>query len=621
MQRIKNFNRALAALILVVVAGVTIYGYTALVTSAMLTSTAAESYSWSARYRNLESLVDSQVDAATWSAAAAARKRVEAELYSFQRIARDPENLAAISIVERAERQRSYRGISDFIASVARHRLLQGEGLYQRLEAVERSLEWSMIGIGLLGLGIAELATQMELRRLRRAVRSDGLTSLGNHRAFRDDLAGEIARSRRHGHAMTLALIDLDDFKTLNDACGHIRGDEVLVQTARALASGRTEDRVYRIGGDEFAIIFPETPGIQARPALERMRDDLKHQPGSATLSMGLCELQGEFSEHDLCERADAALYAAKKSGRDVVVDFESIREDTTIFSVEKMASLQVLLEDRMLSVAFQPIWDMVGRRILGFEALARPAAELGFAGPQEAFDVAERHRRVAELDQLCIEKILDVASRVPAGYLVFINITPQTLIRAEFEAEHLRRAVEAVGLEPRQIVLEVTERRIADVRELVRGIRELRQRGFLLALDDTGSGHAGLEILSKVTLDFVKVDRCVVTQASVNRRARGVLAGIAAIAREGETVVIAEGVESIEQLSFLHSLRGADVQYGQISGVQGYLLGEPRSCRPDPSEFFDRSHVFDRHDGFKRRPPTVETLETLSCTPVAQPG
>jgi diguanylate cyclase (GGDEF)-like protein len=594
MQRIGTFSRVFAILILVIVASAAVYGYVSFSATGSINDSIRQTSYWYARYQKLDALVVKEISAQDGYGTTIAERNVEEALLTLRRLARRTPERSAVLLMLRAQQDGSYRALHDFIGMVMQKRLVYAEALRQRLEMLQRQLEWAMVGIGLFGLAVAEVATQLELRRLKRAVRSDGLTSLGNHRAFRDDLAREISRSLRHGHAMTLALIDLDDFKSLNDSNGHWRGDEVLIQTARVLESGRQEDRAYRIGGDEFAVLLTETNADRARTALERLHDELKRRPGTASVSIGYCELEKGFEGHDVYERADAALYEAKKSGRDTIVDFASIRERTTIFSAQKASSLHTLLQSGALAVAFQPIWDMSGRHVLGFEALARPNPALGFTGPEEAFDVAEHQRRVTDLDRLCIEKILAAAAGLPRDQLVFVNVTPETLGRPDFRADRLAASVRAVGLEPRQVVIEVTERRVADPDELVRRVRELRELGMLVALDDTGAGHAGLEILSKVTFDFVKIDRSVVLEAMVHKRARGVLAGIVAIAREGESFVIAEGVESIEQFLFIRTLRGPQLRYGDIAGVQGYLLGRPRCGSPDAAEFAEDGRILE---------------------------
>jgi diguanylate cyclase (GGDEF)-like protein len=640
MKRISRFNRIFTVLIFVVVASLTAYGYGSLVIDASVGNAVQSQFALYDAYRNLdEASVGNEIhnnvawaalpSRASWQRAVEKQRAFDEALASLRRTMRTPADTAAIETIARAHRaavaaswhvmrlattrqsaaaKRAYDGevlpayqyLSDRIEAMTLQHYALANVLDARWRALERSLQWAMIGIGLAGLLVltglaatvrayrirADQATERELHRLERAALSDSLTGLGNHRAFREDLLKEISRSRRHDHALTLVLLDVDDFKTLNDARGHAHGDAVLVQTARTLQSSRLEDRAYRVGGDEFAMLLIETDRAHTKGLLDRLRERLKERLDGATVSMGFCQMESGFDERDLYERADAALYAAKRSGRDTTVDFAAIRRNTTIVPARKSVALQTLLEERALEVDFQPIWNVSTKSILGFEALARPAACLGFTGPQEAFDVAERQRRVADLDRLCIDRIFAAAAGLPESHLLFVNVTPESLGRADFRAKSITGAALAFGLRPQRLVIELTERRITDTRELLRTVAELRKLGVLIALDDTGTGSAGLEILTKFTFDFVKIDRSVIAEAMLHKRACGVLAGIVAIAHEGGSFVIAEGIEHVDQLAFLQKLRGAPAEFGGVNGVQGYLLGRPRRELPNAAAF-----------------------------------
>jgi diguanylate cyclase (GGDEF)-like protein len=637
MQSNTILSRVFTVLIFAIVGSLSIFGYGSLVLDAKNGDAAQRDFLWYDAYRTLDDRAGAEIhanvtwaanpNAHSWQIAVAAQRTFDSTLANRVREATSAEKATLASIAQlhrqavsaawqvmllQADHNRSagsiygerviplYEALSHRIEAEAVRREAQAQVVSARWKNLQHVLQLTMIAIGLLGIVIlswlaktlkshqrrAEMATESEMRRLEAAALSDSLTSLGNHRSFREDLAKELARSRRHGHKITLALIDIDDFKALNDSRGHAHGDEVLVDTARALGSGRKEDRAYRIGGDEFAIIFLEVGGDDAEIALERLRTRLKARIGTATASIGYCQLEDGFDENDLYERADAALYAAKRRGRNSMISFANIRENTTVFTSRKTAALHALLERRMVQVAFQPIWSLVGNDILGFEALARPDPDLGFSGAQELFDVAERQRRIVDLDRLCIERSLGAAIGLASNHMLFLNVTPETLGRSDFDPARLAAQADAAGIETRQVVIEVTERRIVSPDEVLHSVVKLRELGFLIALDDTGSGYAGLEVLSKFTFDFVKIDRVVVVEASQQRRARGVLAGIVAIAREGGSYVIAEGVETIEQLEFLKDLRPPSQALVAVSGVQGYLLGRPTRCAPEADEF-----------------------------------
>jgi len=218
----------------------------------------------------------------------------------------------------------------------------------------------------------------------------------------------------------------------------------------------------------------------------------------------------------------------------------------------------------------------------LGYEALTRPAPEYGLRGPQEAFDIAERIGRAHDLDALCRAAILARAAELPADALLFVNLSPQTLDHNILAGTALLDAVAAAGLTPDRVVLELTERSMARLDVVVREGARLRALGFKLALDDTGAGNAGLEMLSHLPVDFVKVDRSIVVGAADDGAARAVLAGIIAIARETGAYVIAEGIEDAEMLGLVRHAGGPSATRGEgVRGAQGYFLGRPSPTIP----------------------------------------
>jgi diguanylate cyclase (GGDEF)-like protein len=426
----------------------------------------------------------------------------------------------------------------------------------------------------------ADTSAAATLAALEQAALTDSLTGLGNNRAFYEDFEREIARAKRHRHPMALALIDVDDFKSVNDKDGHSHGDAVLARVGERLRTTRQEDRGYRIGGDEFALILVETDPEASSFVLGRLQDQVRESGMGATVSIGYVNLSGDQLDAEAYELADTALYEAKRLGRNQTVSFENISGTVNVFSPRKADAVRTMIAKGLVNTAFQPIWDMQSTRPLGFEALARPLPELGLSGPQEAFDVAQRMRQLPELDMVCTRKTLETAVNLPPGSVIFLNYSPASLIHTSFDPPTFVAAVREAGLLPEQIVIELTERRIDDPATVAQRVAALRSLGIRMALDDTGSGHAGLEILSKVRFDFVKIDRGLIVEAMRNQEARGVLAGIIAIARETGSYLIAEGIETDEMLDFV---RNANVpNFAGVRGLQGYLLGKPELGRVD---------------------------------------
>jgi EAL domain-containing protein (putative c-di-GMP-specific phosphodiesterase class I) len=231
--------------------------------------------------------------------------------------------------------------------------------------------------------------------------------------------------------------------------------------------------------------------------------------------------------------------------------------------------ALQQLLLDRELDMAFQPIWDLREDRVLGYEALARPPAHYGFSGPEQLFNIAHGSKMVHELDVLCFEAVVRSVKHIPDDVLLFVNVSPATLEHPEFDPRRLVYGITRRGFDPTRVVLEVTERAISDIERVVERALAFRELGVKLALDDAGAGNAGLWMLSILPVDYIKIDGSIVNRALADKTCRAVLAGIAAIAQETESVLVAEGIETPEALEFIKGI-------GKVRAVQGFLIARP---------------------------------------------
>jgi diguanylate cyclase (GGDEF)-like protein len=408
----------------------------------------------------------------------------------------------------------------------------------------------------------------------------DGLTDLRNQRAFHDDLEHAVALAARKGDALSLALVDIDDFKFLNDRHGHRHGDDLLLRVAGILSGGRVSDRAFRIGGDEFALLLPGTGADGSAVALHRLQLELADARVAA--SIGVSSLSRGQAAATLRDEADAALYEAKRRGGNALARYDEISESVVITTSSKVEALRALLDGGLIDMAFQPIWELERGSLLGVEALARPADHHGFSGPAEAFDIAEQLGWVHELDMLCVQSALSRASELPPDALLFINIAPRTLDLDARSDSWLVAAVERSGVDPGRVVVEVTERFGGRISSVVKSLERLRSAGLKLALDDVGAGNSGLEMLSQVNVEFVKIDRGVVTGAMTDPRARAVLLAMATFAGETGAFVIAEGIEDGAMLRFLGGLPDdPTAARPRVHGGQGYALGRPDSALP----------------------------------------
>jgi diguanylate cyclase (GGDEF)-like protein len=453
--------------------------------------------------------------------------------------------------------------------------------------------------VGLLalfgGAGVFYLVGGRALMRdhrlaLARATR-DGLTDLPNQRAFQDELPQAIASAVRYQNPLALAVMDVDDFKFINDRHGHPHGDGVLRSVAAALTQGRPGDRPYRVGGDEFALLLPHADAEGARVLARR----LSHRLAEARIevSIGVSTLRPGQTADALRGEADAALYEAKRQGGNRIAHFEDIREQVTVTTSDRRDAVRRLIGEGRLTTVFQPIWDMAAGTMLGLEALTRPDPSYGLSGPAEAFDIAEEIGRVHQLDVLCVQSALRIAPQLPAGVLLFINISPQTL-DLDAESNHwLRQAVEHAELPLERVVVEVTERFGGRTAAVVKCLQRLREQGFKIALDDVGTGNSGLEMLSKIGAHFVKLDRSIVTGATTEPGARAVLMAMATFARQTGAFVIAEGIEDLDTLDFLRGIDERDLQADTIiQGGQGFELGRPSPSIPSAAPNALHTHL-----------------------------
>lgn len=454
--------------------------------------------------------------------------------------------------------------------------------LDERIDGVRRNA--LAVGVAMLPLALLVfyLAGGRQLTRrhetaLQRSL-TDALTGLGNHSAFYETAAQHAALAQRHGHELALAVVDIDDFKFCNDRLGHDYGDRVLKGVAAALAAGRRGDACFRLGGDEFAVLLPHTDAAGARVALE---DALERARGAApgiSLSVGISVLSSATGDVALArEQADAAVYEAKRAVGGAVVVFDEISSAATLTHPDRVRGLGALLEYGELDVAFQPIWDLEREDILGYEALARPDARFGFEGPGELFELAEKLGNAHQLDAIARRSALRQAGDLPPHTLLFLNVSPKSLERDMLAGTTLADAVREAGLEPEQIVLELTEHATTRLRHVVREVARLRALGFKVALDDVGAGNAGLELLCSVAVDFVKLDRSVVTNAGHDASALGVLEAVVAYATRTDATVIAEGIETEAQLALVREPESAGgAPRRPVRAGQGYLLGRP---------------------------------------------
>jgi diguanylate cyclase (GGDEF)-like protein len=420
--------------------------------------------------------------------------------------------------------------------------------------------------------------------RARSEALRDALTGLGNHRAFQEEMERQWAAATRHGQPLALAIVDLDDFKRINDSRGHAAGDRLLRHAATTIATYlRRSDRAFRVGGDEFAIIMPSTDAERAHVTVRRLLAGcLDGEPGSqestsVSFSAGISGIPGHARDRDsLYSQADAALYWGKRHGRTCVNVYDPERHDGPMGSrppAELSALVARIAATGAIRAVFQPIYDLATGIPRGYEGLVRPLPDSGFTEPSSMFAAAEASGRTAELDIACLNTVMETAARLRLPGVLAVNLSPRTLERDDFSIHALLRMIVRHGLDPRNIVLELTEREaVEDIGRLSRAVEACRVAGIRLAADDVGAGNAGLRLLSQLRFDIVKIDLSLVQGGAIHDASLEVVRLLHDLADRWGALVIAEGIETPAHLDLVRSLG--------IGAGQGYLLARP-SDRP----------------------------------------
>jgi diguanylate cyclase (GGDEF)-like protein len=404
----------------------------------------------------------------------------------------------------------------------------------------------------------------------------DGLTGLGNHRAFQEELDRQMEIHRRHKVPVALLLVDLDDLKVVNDGEGHAAGDDLLQGMATNIRDAlRYGDRAFRIGGDEFAVILPHTDAFSALvPASRLLHLCLRPPNGERRIpfSGGISAVPQLARDRDeLYRQADAALYWCKRHGRASIEVFDADRDELVDHPAADAASdgVREVVRRRLLTPVFQPIVDLRTGGILGFEGLVRPAPEAPFADPGELFAAAAASGRTVELDLACLETVAAGARRIDASCVVSFNLSPRTLESHGFTASWILEVLSRNGIQPGRVIVEITEQEaISDLAALKRNAAMLQRAGVRVAADDVGAGNSGLRLLSQVRFDIVKIDLSLVRDGANDDSSLAVLRSLQELAAHQSAAVVAEGVETAEQLRVLRELG--------IPAAQGYLLGRP---------------------------------------------
>ena len=417
----------------------------------------------------------------------------------------------------------------------------------------------------------------------------DGLTGLPNRALVMDRAEQMLARTaRRPGVTAGALFLDVDGFKHVNDNLGHAAGDRLLeVVAERLLATVRDQDTVGRLGGDEFVVLVESDSSEAAADALAdrlvaaiRRPVELEEGGSCVTVTVSIGVAVGQYATPDaLLRDADLALYAAKAAGRDRYSLFDASMQDDALGRRALETDLAGALGAGQLYLLYQPIYDLGEGCVVGVEALLRWRHPVrGIVGPDEFIPLAEDSGLIVPIGRWVLQEACrQGAAWARAGHRlgISVNVSAFQLGREDF-SEDVRQTLADTGLEPSSLLLEITETTVMrDIAAASADLQQLKALGVRVALDDFGTGYASLAHLQRMPADILKIDRSFVAALEEGGNSAELLRAIVGVGRSLAMKVLAEGIETDEQLQ-------AVAEMGCELG-QGYRLG-----RPEPVEAID---------------------------------
>ncbi len=447
-------------------------------------------------------------------------------------------------------------------------------------------------------------------KRIRRLAFFDTLTGLPNRQAFRMQLSGMIDEVDESNDKIAVLYIDLDNFKRINDTLGHTTGDGVLNAIAERLSGSvrkREHDSMYedmptgiaRLGGDEFACAISGFEDENVLIAIaERIGDQLrkpvpyKGQEFVVTPSIGVSIYPDDGDNiEDLLKNADVAMYQAKNAGKDTVRFYSGTMSVRSLHGLTLEQDLRKAVENQDLQLHYQPKLELATGKLVGAEALVRwQGADGEFIPPASFIPMAEESGLIVPLGDLVLrmacKQAHDWQQKYEQAPRIAVNISSQQFYQSDLQQTIMKALFEA-GAKPSLLQLELTESILMrDVEKTIATLDYLKNTGITLAIDDFGTGYSSLSYLTRFPIDALKIDRSFVMDVNSSNESATICAAIIALARELGLTVIAEGVETIEQIEFLRS--------HDCDEIQGFLF-----CKPICAAEYEERFLAKRADSF----------------------
>ncbi|WP_285906753.1 EAL domain-containing protein [Pseudodesulfovibrio pelocollis] len=474
----------------------------------------------------------------------------------------------------------------------------------------------AVYGIGMKPLGIRcsfrDITDRKEMEeQLRHQALHDPLTELANRTLCLDRIGQAMRRAGRRGsYYFAVVFLDLDRFKIINDSLGHRFGDMVLVETANRLSHHvRTLDTVSRFGGDEFVLLLDElaSPGEAIR-IVKRIREELAqpfHFNGhevQTTASFGIVlSPVPDIRSSEVLQRANIAMHQAKEAGRNRFKVFTARMLESAVDQLTMENDMRRGLESGEFHVEFQPIMDLGGSDIMGFEALARwQHPERGPIPPSEFIPMAEESGTIIKLGEWVLRESLMTLARWRKqtkgadDIFISVNLSGKQFARAELD-KLVIDALRAAELPPEVLKLEITESALMDHPEAaIHVLKRLRRIGVRFSIDDFGTGYSSLSQLQQLPVDTLKVDRSFISRMKTDPENMEIVRAVIALAHSLGLDVVAEGVEDAGQLCSLMELR--------CESVQGFYFHKPLSPHDAEALLHRRAEGGDAAPGHQMR-------------------
>ena len=463
------------------------------------------------------------------------------------------------------------------------HRIRRKDGTWTWVLARGRAVREDGLATRMAGSIVDVSQRKLVEERLLRAAFRDSLTGLPNRALFMDRLSQVVARRRRHPEACFAVLVlDVDRFKVVNDSLGHALGDQLLVAIARRLERCvRPADTVARLGGDEFTILLEEVTGVRgATRFADRIQTELVRpfrlagQEVFTAISIGVALGDGSADDaRTLLRNADLAMYQAKANGKARHEVFDHLMHARALDQLHLETDLRKGLERGEFRLHYQPLVRLSDRRLRSFEALVRwQHPERGLVPPGKFLDMAEETGLIVPLGSWVLRRACQVLARWRQDggrdLSISVNLASRQLEQPDL-VDEVADALETNGLPPSALVLEVTENVVmAQGDAATEVLRRLKELGVRLHMDDFGTGLASLAYLRRFPLDTLKIDRSFVSRMTEEAEDEEIVRTIVTLGQNLGLGVIAEGIETQEQLDRLRDL-GCDLG-------QGYHLARP---------------------------------------------